>query len=221
MEKIKFVANKRQNKKAKHLRAEGIIPANMYQAGKESIALELDANSFLKLSRNLGDNAIIYLQVEGEKGELPVLVDEIQQDVFEKTIYHVVFRKVNLSEKIRAFVSVELIGEFVADNAVVVLVKDSVEVEALPTDLPEKFEVDQSKLLAVGDQITLDTLDFDKTKVTLILAEEEKAEDVVVALAQEKAEEVEEEVSGEIVEPELVGGDKKEEGEENADSATA
>ncbi len=214
MEKIKFSASKRQDdRKPAMLRRAGMLLANMYQAGKNSIALQFEASAFAKLYKKLGENAIIYLEIEGEKGEFPVLIDDVQYDVFGKNILHVVFRKVNLSEKIRAHISIELVGEFDVDNAVLVLVKDSIEVEALPTDLPEKFEVDQGKLAAIGDQITLDSLAFDRDRVALVLAEDEVAEQVVIALAQEKAEEeVEEEVAGELVEPELAG-DKKEEPE--------
>lgn len=212
MEKTTFKVSKKQNKKNKQLRREGLIPANMYQAGKESLALELNNLAFLKLTRNLSENALVYLQVEGEKGEYPVLIDDVQYDVYGKNLLHVVFRKVNLSEKINAYIPVELIGELNVDNGVLVLVKDSVEVEALPTDLPEKFVLDQSKFVAIGDQFTMAELDYDVSKVTLVLTEEEKAEEVVVALVQEKAEEVEEEVSTELVEPELVG-EKKEESE--------
>lgn len=212
MEKTTFKVSKKQNKKNKQLRREGLIPANMYQAGKESLALELNNLAFLKLTRNLSENALVYLQVEGEKGEYPVLIDDVQYDVYGKNLLHVVFRKVNLSEKINAYIPVELIGELNVDNGVLVLVKDSIEVEALPTDLPEKFVLDQSKFVAIGDQFTMAELDYDVSKVTLVLTEEEKAEEVVVALVQEKAEEVEEEVSTELVEPELVG-EKKEESE--------
>lgn len=212
MEKTTFQVSKKQNKKNKQLRREGLVPANMYQAGKESLALEINNISFLKLIRNLSDNALVYLQVEGEKGEYPVLIDDLQYDVYGKNLLHVVFRKVNLAEKITAYIPVELVGELDVENGVLVLVKDSIEVEALPTNLPEKFEVDQGKFTAVGDQFTMAELNFDASKVSLILAEEEKAEEVVVALVQEKAEEVEEEVSSELVEPELVG-EKKDEAE--------
>lgn len=211
MEKIKFVVAKRQNKKNNQLRREGIAPANLYQAGKDSISLELNAQSFLKLTRNLSDNAIIYLQIEGEKGESPVLVDDVQYDVFGKKLLHVVFRKINLAEKIKAWIPVELVGEFNVDNGVLVLAKDSVEVEALPTDLPEKFEVDQSKLVAIDDQVMLSSFDIDKDKVSFVLGEDENPDEIVIALVQEKAEEVEEEQSTELVEPELVGEAKEEE----------
>lgn len=219
MEKTKLVVSKKQNKKNNQLRREGLIPANMYQSGKESIALELNNGIFTKLIRNLNENAILYLQISGEEKDLPVLIDEIQYDVFGKEILHVVFRKINLSEKIHADVSIELVGEFDVDDGVLVLAKDSVEIEALPTNVPANFEIDQSQLKAIGDRITLDSLVFDKSKITLILGEEEKPEDVVLVLVQEKAEEVvEEEVSDELVEPELVG-EKAEEGGEG-DKAT-
>ncbi len=209
MEKIKFAVSKRQNKKTNQLRKEGIAPANMYQAGKESLSLEINNLAFLKLNRKLNENAIVYLQVEGEKGEFPVMIDDIQYDVFGKNLLHVVFRKVNLSEKIKAYVSIELINEFDVENGVLVLVKDSVEVEALPADLPEKFEIDQSQLKAIGDQVFMSSLNFDSSKVSLVLAEDENPEESVVVLVQQQAEEAEE-VSTDLVEPELVG-EKKEE----------
>ena len=220
MEKIKLNASKRQNKKTNQLRKEGVIPANMYQAGKDSVALELDNLSFVKMSRTLNDNAVIYLQIADDKKELPVLIDEVQYDVYGKNILHVVFRKINLAEKIRADIAIELVGEFDVEDGVLVLAKDSVEVEALPTDLPEKFEVDQAQLKAIGDKISLDALEFDSSKVTLILGEDEVAEDVTIAIVQEKAEEVVEEVSEELAEPELAG-EKKEDGEENQSEAPA
>lgn len=217
MEKIKFTVSKKQNKKNNQLRREGLVPANMYQAGKESISLELDNGAFTKLTRNLNENAILYLQIGDEKKELPVLIDEVQYDSFGKNILHVVFRKINLSEKIRADVSIELVGEFEVDDGVLVIAKDSIEIEALPTDVPANFEIDQSQLKAIGDKITLDSIKFDASKITLILVEDEKPEDVALLLVQEKAEEVvEEEVSEELAEPELVG-EKAEEGKEEGE----
>jgi len=219
MEKIKFAVATKQNKKNNQLRREGLIPANMYQAGKESVALELNNNAFTKLIRGLSDNAILYLQIGEKKEELPVLIDEIQHDVFGKNILHVVFRKINLSEKIQVDVSIELVGEFNVENGVLVFAKDSVEIEALPTDVPEKFEIDQGQLKAIGDKITLDSLVFDPNKVSLILGEEEKPEDIALVLVQEKAEEVvEEETTEELAEPEVIGKEPKE-GEEADEKA--
>lgn len=223
MEKIKLAVSKKQDKKNNQLRREGLIPANMYQAGKESTALEINNSVFTKLIRGLNENAILYLQIDEDKKDLPVLIDEIQYDVFGKNILHVVFRKINLSEKIHADVSIELVGEFDVDDGVLVFAKDSVEIEALPTDVPEKFEIDQSQLKAIGDKITLDSLVFDSSKISLILGEEEKPENIALVLVQEKAEEViEEEAGEELVEPELAGEkavEEEGEGQKSAESA--
>lgn len=219
MQKTTFSVYKRQDKKPGQLRREGVVPANMYQAGSESRSLQVLAKDFVRLERNLSENAIIYLTIEGESAELPVLIDEVQYDSLGKQLLHVVFRKVNLREKIKAEISVETTSEFKVDNGVLVLVKSHVEVEALPTDLPENFVVDLSVFKQLGDQITLADLAFDRDKVTLVLAEDEQPEEVVVALAQEKAEEVEEEASNELVEPELVGGEKKEAEEASSEAA--
>ena len=205
MEKIKFVVAKKQNKKNKQLRREGLIPANLYRAGQESLTLELNNLDFTKLLRKLPENAVLYLQIADEKKELPALIDEVQYDVFGKEILHVIFRQINLLQKIRAEVSVELTGEFDVADGVLILAKDSVEVEALPADVPASFPIDQSQLKAIGDRITLKDLQFDPSKITLILNEDEKAEEIVLALVQAKAEEVvEEETESTLTEPALV-----------------
>jgi large subunit ribosomal protein L25 len=215
MEKITFQVKTRQNTKNKQLRREGSIPANMYQAGKPSVALECSTIAFAKLYRQISDNAIVYLEIDAAKTAVPVLVDEVQYDVFGKNIFHVVFRQVNLKEKIKAEIPVELVGEFDVADAMVLVSKDYVEVEALPTDLPEKFEIDQSQFKAIGDHVSLSDLTFDTSKVSLVLAEDEDPSEVVLVTVQEQqAEEVEEE-STELVEPEVVG-EKKEDAAEPA-----
>jgi len=215
MEKTTFQVKTRQNTKNKQLRREGLIPANMYQAGKPSVSLECSTIAFAKLYRQMSDNAIIYLEIDGAKTSVPVLVDEVQYDVFGKNIFHVVFRQVNLKEKIKAEIPVELVGKFDVADAMVLLSKDHVEVEALPTDLPEKFEIDQSQFKAIGDQVSLADLVFDASKVALVLAEgEDPAEIVLVTVQEQQAEEIAEE-SNELVEPELIG-EKKEEVAESA-----
>lgn len=182
-----------------------MIPANLYRAGQESLTLELNNLDFTKLLRKLPENAVLYLQIADEKKELPALIDEVQYDVFGKEILHVVFRQINLLQKIRAEVSVELTGEFDVADGVLILAKDSVEVEALPADVPASFPIDQSQLKAIGDRITLKDLQFDPSKITLILNEDEKAEEIVLALVQAKAEEVvEEETESTLTEPALV-----------------
>ena len=212
-QKITFNAAKRGESKAKKLRREGIVPANVYRPGEDSIALQFKELSFVKLYKEVGDSSLVYLNVDGLKSAIPVLIDEVSYDYMGKNIEHVVFRGVNLKEKVKANVAVELIGEFIVDDAVIVLVKDEVEVEALPADLPEKFEIDQSRFTKAGDALTLADLDFDKSKVELVLGEDEDPAEVTIVAVQEQREEEVEEVPEEPSEPEVIG-EKKAEGED-------
>ena len=220
MTKIKFDIDKRSDKNNRQIRREGRIPANVYQAGEESIALEVNTVSFEKLYNEAGDTSLVYLTVEGVKNALPVMIDDVQYGHMGEPI-HVVFRKVKLTEKISTNVPVELVGEFDVDNAVLVLVKDEVEVEALPTDFPENFTIDQSKLTQVGDSITLADLEYDKEKVSLVLSEDENPEEITVVAVQEQREEEPEEAPEEMAEPELVGAENKEEAAEEVTEVPA
>ena len=188
--KTYFSAKKRsiKGKKVKSLRREGIIPANIHGDIKEPMSIEVPDLEFAKLYREVGDTGLVYLQIENEKDK-PVLVDQVTYNPVDDSIEHVVFKQVNLSEKISAQVPVEVVGEVEVPEAVLVTVVDSVEVEALPADLPEKFEVDVSRLKEFGQSITFADLKYDASLIKLMVDEEQMQSPIV--LLQEKVEEVE------------------------------
>lgn len=191
MTQTTFKVDKRAAEKPKHLRQQGVIPGNIFgKAG--SIAVQMPALAFRDLYQEVGETGLVYLEVAGSQKQHPVLVDEVQVDPVDSSVVHVAFKQVDLTDKIKAEVPVEVIGKFEVPEAVMVVVKDKIEVEALPTDLPEKFEIDVSTLTAVGQMIAYKDLHFDRSKVTLILGEEGEEEPVV--LVQEQREEEPEEV---------------------------
>lgn len=220
MTKTTFKVNKRSKRKAKQLRRDGLLPANVYIPHKDSIALELNPHQFQKLLKEVGETGLIYLTIEGETKAVPVLIDEVDHNSVSGDMSHVVFRAVNLKEKITAHIPVEIVGEFKVDEAVLITVQDSVEVEALPTDFPEKFVLDVSQLKVVGDNFTLADLDFNHDEVSLVVNEDEDPAQVVLISVQQQAEEEPEEVSEEMVEPEVVG-EKKEEASESTEENAA
>ena len=71
------------------------------------------------------------------------------------------------------------------------LVKDSIEVEALPADLPEAFFIDISKLTEIGQEVHVADLEYDRSKVTIQMTPEEQ--EMAIAFVQEVKEEVIEE----------------------------
>ncbi|MCB9813484.1 MAG: 50S ribosomal protein L25 [Pseudomonadales bacterium] len=176
------------------LRKEGKIPGNIYGLKEKSQSIVVDYKGLKKLYEDQGDTGLIFLQIDDEKKQTPVLIHEVEHVKIGEGILHVSFKRVNLNVKIEAEIPVEMIGETKIDDATVSMVKDSVLVEALPADLPDNFEVDISVLTEVGQSISLADLVFDKSKVTLVLGEDEDLSEVLLVNVQAIKEEVEEEV---------------------------
>lgn len=206
-----LTANKRTltGKKTKQLRAQGLVPANIFGDVKESIAISVDPKAFRKIYAEAGENSVVQLTVDNEKTTRPVLIDELDIDPIRQELRHVTFRQVDLKEPVTAEVSVEVVGELDVLGATIVVVRDVIEVEALPTDLPESFIIDASKFTEIGQEVLAEQLDYDKTKVTLNIEMDEP-----IVQVQEEQQMVEEETPT----PETVVEGK--EGEEDADKKT-
>lgn len=162
--------------------------------------IQIPKNVFSKLYQEVGDTGLVYLTVEGEKTARPVLVEDIQFHSLRDQVLHVVFKQVDLKEKITAEVPVKLVGECKIPNTVVITVHDAIEIEALPTDLPESFEIDISGLTEIGQMITFKDIVIDRSKITFQVSEEEL--DTPVVMLQEVKEEPVEEAPAEPAEGE-------------------
>lgn len=199
--------------KASVVRNQGGLPANIYGLKMDSEAVIADLKAFEKLYEAEGDTGLIYLEIEGENKQVPVLIDEVNYHPVTGAIEHAVFRRVNLAEKINAEVPVELVGENEVPNSMVLTVVDALEVSALPTDLPDKFEVDISALKDFGDTITIGDLKYDREKVEIQMTGEVNEESPVVLL-QEVKEEVEPEEEASVEDVEVGDGEEAEESTE-------
>lgn len=150
--KIKLKAEKREilGRKVKSLRKEGKIPANVFGKNIKSESLTVDRKEFETTFKQAGETQIIDL--EGR----PVLVSNIQVNPLTGDYLHVDFRQVDLKEEIKANVPLVFEGESPAAKqnlGTVVEQLSEIEVEALPTELPEKITVDVSVLAEVGQAI--------------------------------------------------------------------
>lgn len=203
-----------KGKKVKSLRLKGILPGHVFGHGTGNVDIQVDAKSFAKTYKQVGETGVIDLMVEGESESRPVLVDDYAVHPVSGKMLHVDFHQVNLKVKVTATVPVEAVGESqaVIDGGVLVMVYNEVEVEALPTDLPSSFDVDLTKLAKVGDDFTFADLVYDRSKVQILDIEE----DGVLATIQAPKEEVVEEVSETPAEVEIIKGATTEEGKEAA-----
>jgi len=214
-DKIKLSAQKREifGRKVKKLRQQNLIPANIFGNKIKSTAITVSFGDLKQAYKQAGETSVIDLSIEGEKESRPVLISEIQTDPISKQILHTDFRQVDLTQKIAANVPVELIGEAEAVNngAIIVTLKDEIEVEALPNDIPDKIELNISSLKAIGDSITAANISIDKSKVLVKLEDEEILVQAQEAMKEEVVEEVpiEEEVEGETKGEEAKEGEEK------------
>lgn len=210
MQKHKLDVQKREpNKNLTQLRLNHIVPANVFGADRESQSIQLDMRSFRQTYDEVGESNVAYLQLEDE--EVPAMIEEVQKEPVSDVPIHVSFRVVDLKKTITSEIPIEIVGEFELAEAVLVVVRDEIEVEALPTDLPEKFEIDVSGLNEIGQSIDLKDLEYDADKVKILVGE--GGMDAPVVLIQEVEEEPEE--PEEPIETEIIGEEEAaEEGEE-------
>jgi len=173
-------------RKTKQLRKKGLIPANIFGKKIKSLAIELESSILLDTMRKAGETGLIHLKIKGDNSVHPVLVSGYAQDPVTDAMLHVDFHEVDLKQKTTATVPLKTIGESeaVKGGMVLVMFKNELEVEALPTDLPDSIEVDISSLLEVGSTILAKDLKFDRSKVTVEIGDEEP-----IATIQEPAKE--------------------------------
>lgn len=156
MEKIELAASKRtaSGKQNHKLRESGKVPAVLYGRGVKTEPLEVEAKEIERIYRHAGGNKIVSLKV-GEGRARNVLVHEVQHGSARGELRHVDFYLVRMDEVLQAEVPLHFVGESTAvyqNEGTLVKNLETVEVECLPGDLPESFEVD----IAVLD-------DFEKT----------------------------------------------------------
>lgn len=176
-------------KRVKQLRKQGIIPANIFGGKIKSVAVQVKKTVFAPIWQQAGETQIVYLQLGDEKESRPTLISNLQLNPITDETIHVDFRQVDLKEKITANIPVEIVGDSPAVKdfqASVITSLSEIEVEALPTDLPENIQVDISILKNVGDVIKVADLNIDRTKIEV----KNDPETVVVSTAAQQAEEV-------------------------------
>ena len=179
-------------KKVKSLRNKGLLPANLFGKNVKSLPLQVPVKEFLTVYKKVGETGLV--ELKAGKDTFHTLITKLQTDPLTRLPVHAEFHAVSLTEKIKAKVPVELVGESPAvKDGIGLLLQtlNEVEVEALPTDLPEKIEVEVSGLTAVNDQITVS--DLPKLKGVAVLTEMgEIVVKVAAAVSEEAQKEAEE-----------------------------
>jgi len=208
MEEIVLEAKNRSviGKQVRALRRTGILPATLYGKYINPVAISLNYRDVSRIMPFITSSQLLTIDLEGEK--FYTLVREKQIHPVRKTIQHVDLLAVSMTEKLRANVIIELHGESPAVNlysAVLVSGQESLEVECLPADLPDRIIVDVGSINKVGDALYVRDIQL-RGSITVLSDPDEL---VVIATYAEVEEEA---VPAEVqAEPELIERGKKEE----------
>jgi large subunit ribosomal protein L25 len=217
MDKVVLKAAPRSvtGKQVRALRRAGQLPGVIYGHKVKPVAITMDAHEAALVLGRLTSSSLVSIDLEGK--EYPSLVREKQRNVIKGTLIHVDFQAVSLTEKIRASVSIVLNGNSPAVkdfSAVLVTGLDSLEVEALPQDLPERVTVNISVIANIGDGIHV--RDISLPENVTVLSDPDEMIILATAPREEEEEEVvtpEAEAVAEGAEPEVIEKGKKEEEE--------
>jgi large subunit ribosomal protein L25 len=211
----------RGSRATRRLRRDGQVPGVVYGGGaEETVSFKVGAR---ELRRLLVDGAALFdLQLDGGKA-LPVIVKDQQRHPVRDEVMHIDLLQVRLDEKIHATVQVELEGAEEApgikEGGVLEQITRELNIEALPTDIPERIVVDVSGL-AIAATLTLASISA-PAGVELLDDPDETVIATVVVPTEVEEPEVEEETElvGEDGEPIEAPEGEEAEGEGEAPSA--
>jgi large subunit ribosomal protein L25 len=185
----------------KELRSKGKIPAMVYGQGIENSSIAVEEKELIALLRS-NPNAIVQMDLPGQ-GNHPVMIAEMQRDSLLRSILHIDFHQINVKDKHKATVYLDVVGTPAGakEGGILQTQKNELEIECLPQDIPSSIKVDVSQL-NVGDSILVSDLDVGSNIEVL----SDPKDVIVLVLAPQKELDEEEETAevDETQEPELV-----------------
>ena len=134
---------------ARRVRVAGKIPAVLYGAGHEAVAIEVDPKQISRiLFSETGHNTIFDVELGGEAAAKAMIVDW-QREPIKDQLIHIDLKRVALDKTLRVSVRVKLLGTPVgvkASGGILDQVLREVEIECLPADIPSHVDVDVSTM---------------------------------------------------------------------------
>jgi large subunit ribosomal protein L25 len=186
----------RGKNEARRVRVSGRIPAVIYGAFQDPRAVSLNPKDILRIIRSkTGHNSIFDVEVAGAE-KTPVIVADEQYHPVKGTLMHIDLKRIDLTRKLKVSVPIHVSGEAKGvkqQGGVLDIVTKSVEIECIPDDIPDQFDVDVTELM-IGTNIRVSDLPV-KSGVRVLTApeaviahvvgiKEEAAAEVVPAVAE-------------------------------------
>jgi large subunit ribosomal protein L25 len=194
---------------SRRLRREGRMPAVMYGHGEGSASISVDA---VEMEQAIHDhNLILCVNIDGE--EQNVQIKDLQFDYLGDRIIHVDLVRINLDEKIVVNVPVHTEGDPVGvedEGGVLQLRQHALEVECLPTNIPESVDLNVEEM-HLHDTLLIRDIEFPEGVEPV--GDPDTAVVVITTPTEEVEEEEELEAATLMAEPEVIGREEEEEEE--------
>ena len=134
---------------ARRVRVAGKIPAVVYGAGQDAIAVAVDPRVITKiLHSDSGHNTIFDLNVEGSAVVKAMIVDW-QHEPIKGALLHIDLKRIAMDKMMTVSVPIQLVGTPVgvkSQGGILEHVMREVEIECLPNDIPSHLDVDVTGL---------------------------------------------------------------------------
>ncbi len=208
----------------RRLRREGDIPAVIYGPETDPISVKVNYRTLYRLMHEVPLNTIINLDINGD--DTPprkVLIRDLQKNPVSGELVHLDFHNIPMDKPITLTIPITAVGipEGVKTfGGIVQYAKREIDISCLPTNIPEKIEIDITAL-NVGDSIHVSDLELgdveimtepERTLITVVAPTVIKAtaEEEAAAAEAEEAAEGEEGEEGEAKEGDAKEGEAKE-----------
>ncbi len=206
---------------SKKMRRQGMVPGIVYGGSANNIPVAVNPKDLFRLLRSqAGRNTILNLDIEGTISDSVILKDW-QVDPVDESILHADFQRIAMDRTLRVMVPVVIRGTAYGvktEGGLLEVVTRELEVECLPSDIPNEIECDVTDLelnrsIRVGELTSIDNVEVlaDREQIVVhVVAMKEEVEEVA---EDEDVEAVAEASDGESPEPEVAAKGKVGEGD--------
>jgi large subunit ribosomal protein L25 len=150
----------RGKNEARRTRMSGLIPAVVYGAFKDPVAVSVNPKDVTRILRSkTGHNSIFDVDIAGIE-RTPVIVADEQYDPIKGHLLHIDLRRIDLTRKLRLAIPVHVTGEAKGvkqQGGVLDVVTRAIEIECVPDDIPNQFDIDVTELM-IGSAIRVSEL---------------------------------------------------------------
>jgi large subunit ribosomal protein L25 len=133
-------------------RMRGLIPGVVYGSGKDSVPIQVNRKTFVEMMRKAGsENPILLLKLSDTGQERHAMIRDMQRNPVSRQVIHIDFQRIEMTDRIRVTVPVELVGTAYGvkvEGGLIDFVVREVHIECLPGDIPKHLDLDVTEMHA-------------------------------------------------------------------------